>query len=300
MPTKTRNRVTQLREIKSAVATATAQQTIAASANKNGSSLSHPEVLRRLYSSLLRSRLVQERMQELSRSNSAAPQYDFNIGGEAVAVGATADLGPEDSITASPRNLAALIARGASMRAFLTGVADASASSFPPALPEDPFHLATGLALAHKFQQKGHVAVAFCAKQNPRLESWHDALKFAAVHRLPVVFVIENGVAAEASAPDEAPYLEPLSFLARDYDFPGILVDGNDTVAVWRVAQESIHRARIGSGPTLIDCRSDSQRDPLAHMEHYLRQRNFWDDSWRQQVEREIKHEIEDTVTHAR
>ena len=63
--------------------------------------------------------------------------------------------------------------------------------------------------------------------------------------------------------------------MARDYGYPGIIVDGQDVVAVWRVAQESIHRARNGAGPTLIDCRMDSKRDPLAHMEHYMRKRNF-------------------------
>ena len=48
--------------------------------------------------------------------------------------------------------------------------------------------------------------------------------------------------------------------MARDYGFPGIIVDGSDVVAVWRVAQESIHRARNGAGPTLIDCRMESAR----------------------------------------
>ncbi len=159
-------------------------------------------------------------------------------------------------------------------------------------LPDDAFNLGTGLALCHKLEQKRHVVVALCPQEKPALETWHDALKFAAVHKLPIVFVIENGIATQPSSKDEAPHLESFSFLARDYGFPGILVDGKDAVAVRRVAEEAIHRARIGSGPTLIDCRTDSPRDPLEHMEHYLRKRHAWDDTWRKKLESQIAAEL--------
>ena len=294
---KSRNPVKKLRERKSAAVTA--QPAKAALASDNGSSPSQPEALRKLYASLLRCRLVEERVRELASANSGAAPYDPGIGREAIVVGATADLGSGDTVTASPRHLAARIARGEPIRTLLADPANARPSSLA-AVPEDPFNLGTGLALAHKLEQKRHVVVAFCPCQKPRLEDWHDALKFAAVHKLPIVFVIENGIAAETPGEVVAPHLEPLSFLARDYGFPGILVDGNDTVAVWRVAQESIHRARNGSGPTLIDCRTDSPHDPLAHMEHYLSKRSFWEDNWRQQVERQIRAEIEQPVDRAK
>lgn len=295
MRKQSRNPVKQLRQRKSAVATS--PPTTSAPASNNGSSPSHPEALRRLYASLLRCRLAQECVLELLNANSRAGRYELNIGREAIVVGATADLGNEDSVTASPRNLAARMAQGESLRALLTEVAGERSS---PALPEDPFNLGTGLALAHKLEQRRHVVVAFCPREKPRLEVWHDALKFAAVHKLPIVFVIENGIAVENPGGDPVPHLEPLSFLARDYGFPGILVDGSDAVAVWRVAQESIHRARNGSGPTLIDCRTDSPRDPLAHMEHYLRRRSLWDEDWRRQIERQLGAEIEEAVSRLR
>jgi len=248
------------------------------------------DTLRKLYSSLLRCRLIQERIRELSASNPSGAKYELAIGREAVAVGATADLGPEDTVATSPRNLAALVARGAAVQALL-GAAEHDLSGL--VLSGDPFNFGTGIALARKLEQKGHVVVAFCAHEKPPLEAWHNALKFAAVHKLPIVFVIENGIAAESPSEEPAPHLESLSFLARDYGFPGILVDGNDAVAVARVTQESIHRARNGSGPTLIDCRTDSARDPLAHMEHYMRKRHAWDEAWRQQAEREITVELD-------
>jgi len=288
MRTKSRNPVKRLRERKSAAATAVPAKP--ASAGGNGSSLAHSERLRKLYSSLLRCRLVQEHVRKLAGANASAARYDLGIGREAIPVGAIADLGHEDSVTASPGNLAARVARGESIAALLIDRA-----THPPAtaLPEDPFNLGTGLALAHKLGQRRHVVVAIGRHPKLRLEDWHDALKFAAVHKLPIVFVIENGIAAETPGEVVAPHLEPLSFLLRDYGFPGVLVDGNDAVAAWRVAQESIHRARIGSGPTLIDCRTDSPHDPLAHMEHYLRKRSLWDGGWRRQVERRIRAEID-------
>ena len=160
-------------------------------------------------------------------------------------------------------------------------------------MPQDPFNLATGIALAHKLTKQRHVVVAFCPEESPALENWHEALKLAGVHKLPILYVIKNGVADQQSSSEHAPHLEAFSFMARDYGYPGIIVDGQDVVAVWRVAQESIHRARNGSGPTLIDCRTDAGRDPLAHMEHYMRKRNVWDDGWKKQTEAQIKIEIE-------
>ena len=223
-----------------------------------------------------------------------AGNYDVAPGYEAVVVGPTADLTAKDTIVAAPRNLAALVARGLPIEALAGENGCATRSSLTPAsVPEDPFNLATGIALAQKLARGHHVVVAFCPQDSPALESWHEALMFAGVHKLPVLFVITDGVADQRSSTDHAPHLEDFSFMARDYGYPGIIVDGQDVVAVFRVAQESIHRARQGSGPTLIDCRTDSTRDPLAHMEHYMRKRKMWDDGWKQQVEAEIREEIE-------
>ena len=262
-------------------------------ASSNGSGPSTQETLRRLYTSLMRCRLVQEEAQKTSARN-----YDIAIGHEAIAVAPTAELTAEDTITATDSNLSALVTRGVPINVLLGGSADCIPvhSVTQASLPQDPFHLATGVALAHRLAKQNRVVVAFCAEERPALETWHEALKFAGVHKLPVIFVIKNGVADQKSSSDHAPHLEAFSFMARDYGYPGIIVDGHDVVAVWRAAHESIHRARTGSGPTLIDCRTDSGHDPLAYMEHYMRKRNLWDDGWKKQVEAEIRGEIEKVV----
>ncbi len=250
---------------------------------------SRTETLHRLYVSLLRSRRLQEFAQA---SSSWASAYELMIGHEAVFVGATAELGAADTIMASRRNPAALIARGARPAELFSPRPTNSSHSSAPLIPEDPFHAGVGIALAHKLEKKGNVVVAFCDQRNVSLDAWRDALKFAAAQRLPIVFVIESALEAENTR-----HLEEVSFTVRDVDMPGITVDGNDVVAVWRVAHEAIHRARYGSGPTFIDCRSDGTSDPLAHMQRYLEKRHEWDDGWSRQLEREIKQDLQQIST---
>ena len=288
MATKTRNQAVEAPR-KSSLAKKTQAVTPSKSVSSNGSSPSSQETLCHLYTSLLRCRLLQ---QQARRSSG---DYDLAIGHEAVIVGPTAELSAEDTIASSPRNLAALVVRGLPFASLLADPRSGEPASKPmrlPSLPQDPFNLATGIALACKLEKQRRVVVAFCPQESPALETWHEALKFSGVHKLPVIYVIKNGVADQQSSSDHAPHLEAFSFMARDYGYPGIIVDGQDVVAVWRVAHESIHRARNGSGPTLIDCRTDARRDPLAQMEHYMRKRNLWDEGWRKQLEAEIRSEI--------
>jgi TPP-dependent pyruvate/acetoin dehydrogenase alpha subunit len=263
--------------------------TPAKNGSSNGSGPSTQEAMRRLYTSLLRCRILQE---QASRRKNA--KYEIAIGDEAVVAGTTAELTPEDTIAATSTNLAALVVRGIPIDALLRKSENcASAHSIThSSLPADPFQVATGVALAHRLANQRHVVVAFCAQERPALETWHDALKFAGVQKLPVLYVIKNGVADQQSKSEHAPHLEAFSFMARDYGYPGIIVDGRDVVAVWRVAHESVHRARNGSGPTLIDCRTESDHDPLAYMEHYMRKRNLWDEGWKKRLEGEIRREV--------
>ena len=109
---------------------------------------------------------------------------------------------------------------------------------------------------------------------------------------------------------------------AEAYGFPGITVDGNDVIAVWRVTQESIHRARSGAGPTLIECRTwrwqtevdhDSAgrgsrtklmhawktHDPLHHMEHYMKKRSLWQQTRKDTLVEQYQAELAKAVAFA-
>jgi TPP-dependent pyruvate/acetoin dehydrogenase alpha subunit len=269
----------------------------------NGASPSNHDVLRRLYSSMLKCRMATERAQRLPGGRQPA-DYDFDLGHEAVVIGATLELGPEDTIAASPRNFTAQIAKGTSLKDLLSpkarrnglqtpavanGLAWASTASF------DPFNLGTGLALAHRFEKRRNVVVALCAEDTAPPDRLHEAMKFAGIHRLPIIYVLKSDSTFELGPAKRNPVLEELSFMERDCGFPAIIVDSNDAVAVWRVAQESIHRARNGGGPTLIECETQSSyaNDPLAQMEHYMKKRGAWDDQWRQDTTLLIEAEME-------
>lgn len=240
------------------------------------------EMLRRLYVSLLRCRLVQEHARDRWPG-----RYDVAIGQEAMIVGATADINSHDAIVASSRDLTTIVVRRTPLAELLREAGSTCPDGVCGSLPEDAFNRGTAIALAHRLGKNRRVVVALSSDPAP-LTSWHDALKVASTHKLPIVYVIKD-----AAAGSNAPHLEPVSFMARKLGFPGIVVDGQDVVAVWRVAHESILRARAGSGPTLIDCRTDSSRDPLAYMEHYMRKRKAWDQAWKNKTEAEIRGELQ-------
>ena len=190
--------------------------------------------------------------------------YDLTTGHEAIVIGASIDLKPEDTIAASYRNFAAHIAMGISLKYLLKETAannsDKSRASIlscrcalsgsisSAAFLADPFNLATGLALSHKLEKKTNVVVAFWDEDAASLEASHEALKFAGIHKLPILYVT-RGAGLDELGSRKHSALEEFSFMAKDYGFPSILVDGKDVVAVWRAAQESIHRARNGAGP---------------------------------------------------
>jgi TPP-dependent pyruvate/acetoin dehydrogenase alpha subunit len=259
-------------------------------ANGDRVSPSNQDVLRTLYASMLKCRILAERVQGLPDGQAHSHDYAFDIGHEAIVVGATVELGPQDTLVVSTGNFAAHVAKGVWLGTLTSRAAPENGAqavvmtdhSPARALSFDPFHLGTGLALAHKLEKKRSVVIALCTEPDSAPDHWHEAMKFAGIHKLPIIYV-KSGSVFELAPAKGTPAFEELSFMARDCGFPAIVVDGKDAVAVCRVVHESIHRARNGAGPTLIECetRASSAGDPLEHMEHYMKKRGFWDNEWR-------------------
>lgn len=183
---------------------------------------------------------------------------------DAVAVGVTMDLAGEDHVRSMERrDLIALLAGRPKPDAQC---ADADVESM--------LHGAIGAALANKTKKSGKVALVFGSNGNG--DAWRDALEVARVHLLPMIFVSAIDLARERRnhAPDNSK-LEPGT------ELPQITVDGNDVVAVYRVAHEAIERARRDRGPTLIECapyrvQGRLHNDPVANMEGYLKAKGLW------------------------
>jgi TPP-dependent pyruvate/acetoin dehydrogenase alpha subunit len=273
-------------------------------ANGNRVPLSSHDALRRLYASMLQFRMLAEREPRVAGGSALFDKCGFGVGDEAVVVGCSLDMGPTDTFVADNTNLSTQTARtvwldGTFLRPVqnetqLGAVAEPSTAE----IFTHPFNLGTGLALTHRLEKNHNVVVALCADVDLDPERWHGAAKFAGIHKLPVIYVLRRSSASQPDSSKPNPALEDVSFMVRDCGFPAVIVDGSDAVAVWRVSQESIHRARNGAGPTMIDCdtHSSPSRDPLAQMEHYMRKRCAWEDEWRSEIAERIEAEMEAAV----
>ena len=124
--------------------------------------------------------------------------------------------------------------------------------------------VATGMALAFKMRGEPRVAMTFFGEGSTANGQWHEAMNFAGVQRLPVVFMLENNQFAY-STPNELEFAVDPVERAEDYGFPGVNVDGNDVEAVFEAARTAVERARAGGGPTLIECQTMRMHGHGAH-----------------------------------
>ena len=95
--------------------------------------------------------------------------------------------------------------------------------------------------------------------------AWHEALARACAQRLPILFVSQSDTPVWAGEPQRTVQDREAGLKAQAGGLPEIAVDGNDVVAVYRVATEAIAHARRGNGPTLIECQAERSRGPRPY-----------------------------------
>jgi TPP-dependent pyruvate/acetoin dehydrogenase alpha subunit len=247
-----------------------------------GIALLNSRKLKQLYSSMLKCRMVQKQVRGVSRA----------FGQEATEVGATIDLLRDDFIAPSGREFVFSFMRGeplqsvfAQLRAIETGTPSCVLSLAGPAA--ERLSMATGTALACQWQKQSRVVLAFAVEDRTGEIFPHHVLEFASRHKLPIVYLIQHRLKARSAK------------RMRDYGMPSIKVAGNDVVAVYRVTQEAVRRAREGHGPALIHCQSFGADDPLKFMENYLKQKRLWSDSWKQKIATAFNRELDRAVAAA-
>jgi len=184
-----------------------------------------------------------------------------------------------------------------------------------------PLH-AVGLAWAGKYRQDGSLAVTYFGDGATSEGDVHEAMNMAGVYQLPCIFFCQNNQYA-ISIPRHAQTASPtIAQKALAYGFPGVLVDGNDVLAIYAVMCEAVERARRGQGPTLIEAytyrmgahttaddptkyREDAEveewksRDPLLRVQRYLQQRSQWSETWEQQMLAECTATVEQAMAEA-
>jgi pyruvate dehydrogenase E1 component alpha subunit len=278
-----------------------AKTTSTASATSNEFAVLKAGNLRSLYAAMLKSRLMEEVIGAL-KAESGGQHL------EAAEAGATAHLQADDAVAPWGRDPVFQCLRGVSLetifarpestknakaakpaRAKKNAKNGKAPAKIPPPLKiiacnengADRLSMATGVALACQAEKKSKkVVVAFSSALSGVQQ---EALGFAAKNKLPIVFVL--------------PSTPQASDKSRDYEIPSITVDGKDAVAMYRVSQEAVRRAREGHGPALIYCAGlratqAASEDPLAHMENYLRQKKLWSDAWKRKIADGFRQEL--------
>lgn len=293
------------------------------------------EMLRKMY----QIRYFEEKAEELYMRGLVHGTMHLSVGQEASAVGAVSALEPDDYILSTHRGHGHCIAKGADIKLMMaeflgkeTGycrgrggsmhIADVEAGNLgATGVVGDGIPISVGVGLSIKLQRQNRVVLCFFGDGAANTGSFHEALNMASIWKLPVVFVCENNQYAMSTPVKKAFPIENIAERAAAYGMPGVVVDGNDVLAVYRATKEAVERARRGDGPTLIECKtyrwkghskSDQQRyrtreeveawkkkDPISCFRSMLIREGIITEKEAERIEREAKETIEEAVRFA-
>jgi TPP-dependent pyruvate/acetoin dehydrogenase alpha subunit len=254
--------------------------------NKRGKTAVPPEsplvpnrAIERMYAGMVESRLLERR---LGRRKKPSPAH----GQEACRVSALLDLGPEDFSSDVPGCVTAAFLRGEELARLLHGEPSALAGVLPEVEDSrERLQQALGVALALKRLKLDKVVVVFAGTDEVKPSVWRATWAAAARQELPLLFVV---LPPEAGS-EAKPFV--LSTKATAAGVPGIPVDASDAIALYRVTQESLVRARAGGGPALMECipfvphsvkggKKSAPPDPIAAMGETLLRRAICGPEW--------------------
>jgi len=300
--------------------------------------------LEEMYLRMCRIRYFEEAVIEIHSSGELIGPAHPYIGEEAVAVGACAALRDHDRIAGNHRSHGHPIAKGGDVKKamaeilgktggfckgkggsmhladFSIGILGESgivASSVP---------IATGAALASKLRKQDFVSLVFFGDGASNQGACHESMNMAALWGLPVIFMCENNGYAITTSYKNSVSVDHVSDRASAYGMPGVLVDGQDAIAVWEATNEAVLRARAGEGPTLIEAMTyryedhslgldrirkaeyrtqgeieeAMKRDPLNIHRTAMTSHGFATAEECDQIEAKVKSEIEEAVEFAR
>lgn len=264
------------------------------------------------------------------------------IGEEAIAVGVCSALERDDQIISTHRGHGHCIAKGADLDRMMaelygreTGYCRGKGGSMHIAdfgigmlgangIVAGGIPIVTGAGLAAQLDGEGRVAVSFFGDGASNAGPFHESVNIAAAWKLPMIYVCENNLWAAQTPSASTLALPDVASRAAAYGIPGVIVDGNDVVAVYEAAVDAVARARAGDGPTLIECKTYRWRkhterpeqadrrppeeveqwkkdDPIPRFIEYIRthQGQLSDEEW-QAMDREVLEAIGRSVAFAK
>ena len=293
------------------------------------SPLSIDEV-RDLYEAMVVGRVYDHKASAMQRQGRLATYAQFE-GQEACQIGSVAALQARDWLVATYRDAAARWAHGDPWVNLVLGRTGDERGGRPPdgvnVLPPSITvggHMihAVGLAWAEQLQGSGAVALTLFGDGATSEGDFHEAMNFAGVFKIPTIFFCQNNGWAISMPRERQTASATIAMKADGYGLPGVLVDGNDLLAVVSVTSEAVARARAGEGATLIealtyrmgphtttddagryrgegDLTTWAERDPLERVRRYLEAAGQWDAEWQAGVETDAHDVVEAAVAEA-
>lgn len=281
------------------------------------------EELLYLYKTMLYTRVIDEKALSYQRQGRMLT-YAPNTGQEAAQVGSAYAMKDEDWLVPAFRELGAWLVKGVPLKnIYLYWYGNEWGSYMPEGVRVLPVSVpiasqlqhAAGIGMANNIKGEKSVAVGYVGDGGTSEGDFHEALNFAAVFKAPVVFIVQNNQYAISTHRSIQTMSKNIAMKAVAYGMPGILVDGNDILAVYAATKEAIERARNGEGPTLIEAytyrlgahttsddptkyREDAEvekwkpKDPILRFKIYLKNKGVLTDEWEEKTLDELEKEV--------
>jgi pyruvate dehydrogenase E1 component alpha subunit len=288
---------------------------------------------------MVKIRLFEEQVAKFFAAGKIPGFVHLSVGQEAAAAGVCATLRTADYIATTHRGHGHMIAKGGDLRLMMaelfgkkTGYCKGKGGSMHIAdldlgilgangIVGGGLPIAAGAALASQYLGNDTVTVCFFGDGASNQGTTHEAMNLATCWKLPVVFVCENNLYGISCCTVNSMCVPDIADRAAAYDMPGVVVDGNDVVAVYEAAIEAVKRAREGKGPTLIECKTYRWRghfegdpcnyrredelkewktkDPILRFENKLREMNLLTQEKIEQIADSLAKELEEAVRYA-
>jgi len=297
------------------------------------------EKLVEMYRKMFEIRSFEEKVFELYAQNMVPGTIHLYAGEEAVAVGVCSNLRKNDYITSTHRGHGHCIAKGADPKRIMaeilgkkTGyckgkggsmhIADFSVGMLgATAVVGAGIPIAVGAGLSIKLRGTDQVVACFFGEGASNQGTFHEGINLAAIWKLPVLFICENNLYAMGTRQSRVMLIKDIADRAAAYGIPGVVVDGNDVLAVYEAAGKAVERARKGEGPTLIECKTYRhkghsridpakyrpreeveewlRKDPIKRFKEKLLKEKLLSEVEIQGIEMEVTNEIEKAVKFA-
>ena len=232
------------------------------------------EKILKMYQDMLKIRYFENKITDLYSKGLMPGLAHLYIGEEAIAVGVCANLTERDFAVSTHRGHGHLIAQGADLKKMMaevlgkeTGYCKGKGGSMhimdvskgilgADGIVGAGIPIATGSGYSAKVRGTDQVTISFFGDAASNQGTFHESLYMAAAWKLPVVYVCENNLYGISVDIRKVTNTKDIATRALAYNIPGVVVDGNDVLEVYRVTKEAIKRARKGEGPSLIECKT--------------------------------------------